>query len=195
MEKEKMSKKFKILILVLFILFVIITIIGFVVFSKNREKVVTEDKKGGNVTLNYSSDVKFLNITNAVPVTDAVAVTSNTDGSYFDFSVDTEIKDAKDVVYELSVKKVSGNVNLNDIKIYLEKEDSGTFNSIMEPTIFKEEKKKTDIGTEKGNMILVKQKNTKSTIDNYRIRTWVSETSLVTGANYKLEINIVAKAE
>ena len=195
MEKEKMSKNFKILILVLFILFVIITIIGFVVFSKNREKVVTEDKKGGNVTLNYSSDVNFLNITNAVPVTDAVAVTSNTDGSYFDFSVDTEIKDAKDVVYELSVKKVSGNVNLNDIKIYLEKEDSGTFNSIMEPTIFKEEKKKTDIGTEKGNMILVKQKNTKSTIDNYRIRTWVSETSLVTGANYKLEINIVAKAE
>ena len=195
MEKEKMSKKFKILILVLFILFVIITIIGFVVFSKNREKVVTEDKKGGNVTLNYSSDVNFLNITNAVPVTDAVAVTSNTDGSYFDFSVDTEIKDAKDVVYELSVKKVSGNDNLNDIKIYLEKEDSGTYNSIMEPTIFKEEKKKTDIGTEKGNMILVKQKNTKSTIDNYRIRTWVSETSLVTGANYKLEINIVAKAE
>ena len=195
MEKEKMSKKFKILILVLFIIFVIITIIGFVVFSKNREKVVTEDKKGGNVTLNYSSDVNFLNITNAVPVTDAVAVTSNTDGSYFDFSVDTEIKDAKDVVYELSVKKVSGNVNLNDIKIYLEKEDSGTYNSIMEPTIFKEEKKKTDIGTEKGNMILVKQKNTKSTIDNYRIRTWVSETSLVTGANYKLEINIVAKAE
>jgi hypothetical protein len=195
MEKEKMSKNFKILILVLFILFVIITIIGFVVFSKNREKVVTEDKKGGNVTLNYSSDVNFLNITNAVPVTDAVAVTSNTDGSYFDFSVDTEIKDAKDVVYELSVKKVSGNVNLNDIKIYLEKEDSGTYNSIMEPTIFKEEKKKTDIGTEKGNMILVKQKNTKSTIDNYRIRTWVSETSLVTGANYKLEINIVAKAE
>ena len=195
MEKEKMSKKFKILILVLFILFVIITIIGFVVFSKNREKVVTEDKKGGNVTLNYSSDVNFLNFTNAVPVTDAVAVTLNTDGSYFDFSVDTEIKDAKDVVYELSVKKVSGNVNLNDIKIYLEKEDSGTYNSIMEPTIFKEEKKKTDIGTEKGNMILVKQKNTKSTIDNYRIRTWVSETSLVTGANYKLEINIVAKAE
>ncbi len=195
MEKESMSKKFKILILVLFIIFVIITIIGFVVFSKNREKVVTEDKKGGNVTLNYSSDVNFLNITNASSVTDAVAVTSNSDGSYFDFSVDTEIKDAKEVVYELSVKKISGNVNFNDIKIYLEKEDRGTYNSILEPTIFKGQKKKTDIGTEKGNMVLVKQKRTKSTIDNYRIRTWVSETSLVTSANYKLEINIVAKAE
>lgn len=195
MEKENMSKKFKILILVLFIIFVIISVIGFVIFSNNREKVVNEEKKGGNVTLNYSSDVNFLNITNAGPVTDAVAVTSSSDGSYFDFSVDTEIKDAKDVVYELSVKKVSGNVNLNDIKIYLEKEDSGTYNSLLEPTFFKEQKKKTDVGTEKGSMVLVKQRRTKNTIDNYRIRTWISETSLVTVANYKLEINIVAKAE
>lgn len=195
MEKERISNKIKILIIVLCILFIIITIIGFIIFSKNREKVVNEEKKGGNVTLNYSSDVNYLNITNASPVIDAVAVTSNSDGSYFDFSVDTEIKDAKSVVYELSIKKISGNVNLNDIKIYLEKEDSGTYNSIMQPTIFKELKKKTDIGTEKGSMVLLKQKRTKNTVDNYRIRTWVSETSLVTGANYKLEINIVAKAE
>lgn len=195
MEKEKVSKKGFIIIIVLFVVFTIFTIVGFILFSNRKEEVVNEDKDGGNVVLNYSSDASFLNVQNAVPTTDAVGMASNVDGSYFDFSVDTDMDDANNITYELSIKKTSGTINDNDIIVYLEEEDSGTYNSVLKPTPYKVLKKKSDIGTAAGSMILIKKKMGKSATDNYRIRTWVSESSLLTVANYQLEINIVAKAE
>lgn len=195
MNKDKVSKKGIIIIFTLFIAFTIFAIVGFILFSNRKAEVINEEKNGGNVVLNYSSDVSFLNVQNAVPTTDAVGMVANNVGSYFDFSVDTEIDDANSITYELSIKKVSGTINDSDIIVYLEEEDSGTYNSVLKPTQFKSLKKKTDIGTTTGNMILMKKKISKAEIDNYRIRTWVSESSLLTSANYQLEINIVAKAD
>ena len=195
MEKEKISKKGLIIIGILCVLFITIAIIGFILFAHRKEEVVIEEKNGGNVVLNYSSDTSFLNVQDAVPTTDAVGMATSEDGSYFDFSVDTRVSKAKNITYELSIKKVKGNVNSGDIKVYLEKEDSGTYNSVLKPTVIKELKKKTDIGTKSGNMVLVKESLKKTTKDNYRIRTWISESSLVPNANYQLQIDISAKAE
>ena len=195
MEKEKISKKGLIIIGILCVLFITIAIIGFILFAHRKEEVVIEEKNGGNVVLNYSSDTSFLNVQDAVPTTDAVGMATSEDGSYFDFSVDTKVYKAKNITYELSIKKVKGNVNSGDIKVYLEKEDSGTYNSVLKPTVIKELKKKTDIGTKSGNMVLVKESLKKTTKDNYRIRTWISESSLVPNANYQLQIDISAKAE
>lgn len=195
MEKEKISKKGLIIIGILCVLFITIAIIGFILFAHRKEEVVIEEKNGGNVVLNYSSDTSFLNVQDAVPTTDAVGMATSEDGSYFDFSVDTKVSKAKNITYELSIKKVKGNVNSGDIKVYLEKEDSGTYNSVLKPTVIKELKKKTDIGTKSGNMVLVKESLKKTTKDNYRIRTWISESSLVPNANYQLQIDISAKAE
>ena len=60
MEKEKVSKKGFIIIIVLFVVFTIFAIVGFILFSNRKEEVVNEDKDGGNVVLNYSSDASIL---------------------------------------------------------------------------------------------------------------------------------------
>lgn len=44
-------------------------------------------------------------------------------------------------------------------------------------------------------MILLTSEKEKSVIDNYRLRTWISEKSSVANGNYQLEINIIANAK
>lgn len=195
MEKEKTTKKLWIILLCVCLLFITFTTIGFIMFSNRKPEIVNEQLDGGSVVLNYSSDSSYLNINNAVPTTDTVGMASNVNGSYFDFSVDTEIDDAKSITYELSLKKVKGNVPDSDIVVYLEKEDSGTYSPIVKPTGFKQIKNDSKFGTKKNSMILLTSEKEKSVIDNYRLRTWISEKSSVANGNYQLEINIIANAK
>lgn len=194
MDNNAVSKKFWIMIIGLCVLGIIIITVGFVVFSNKKPEVIEEEKDGGAVSLKYVSDASLLSIEKAVPTTDSVGMASNQEGSYFDFLVSTDVDDAKEITYELSIKIVSSNVSESDIVVYLEKEDSGTYNSVFKPQKIKLLSKKTKIGTEKGNMVLYKDTKKKKSTDNYRLRTWLSETSVTTEANYTLEINVEAVA-
>ena len=69
----------------------------------------------------------------------------------------------------MSIRKVKGNVSDDDIIIYLEKEDSGTYSPILKPTSYKPLKKDSKSGTKKNNMILITEEKNKSAIDNYRL--------------------------
>lgn len=195
METEKTTKKFWIILLCVCTLFLIFTIVGFIIFSNRKPEIVNEQLDGGTIDLSYTSDSSYLNINGAVPTTDEVGMVNNAEGGYFDFSVNTEFDDAKAITYELSIKKVKGNVSDDDIIIYLEKEDSGTYSPILKPTSYKPLKKDSKNGTKKNNMILITEEKNKSTIDNYRLRTWISDKSSVSNGIYQLEINIIAKAK
>ena len=195
MEKEKATKKLWIILLCVCLLFITFATVGFVLFSNRKPEIVNEQLEGGSIVLNYSSNSSYLNVSNAVPTTDTVGMSSSENGTYFDFSVDTKIDDAKSITYELSLKKVKGNVPENDIVVYLEKEDSGTYSPIIKPIGFKKIKKDSKFGTKKNSMILLTEEKDKSVIDNYRLRTWISEKSSVTNGNYQLEINIIATAK
>ena len=195
METEKTTKKFWIILLCVCTLFLIFTIVGFIIFSNRKPEIVNEQLDGGTIDLSYTSDSSYLNINGAVPTTDEVGMVNNAEGGYFDFSVNTEFDDAKAITYELSIKKVKGNVSDDDIIIYLEKEDSGTYSPILKPTSYKPLKKDNKNGTKKNNMILITEEKNKSTIDNYRLRTWISDKSSVSNGIYQLEINIIAKAK
>ena len=195
METEKTTKKFWIILLCVCTLFLIFTIVGFIIFSNRKPEIVNEQLDGGTIDLSYTSDSSYLNINGAVPTTDEVGMVNNAEGGYFDFSVNTEFDDAKTITYELSIRKVKGNVSDDDIIIYLEKEDSGTYSPILKPTSYKPLKKDSKSVTKKNNMILITEEKNKSAIDNYRLRTWISDKSSVSNGIYQLEINIFAKAK
>lgn len=195
MEGNKTTKKFWIIIFCVCICLTIFLAAGLIIFFGRKPEIVNKQLDGGIVNLNYVSDSSNLNINGALPTTNTVGKVMNEENSFFDFSVDTELNDAKNITYELSIKKVKGNVPDNDIVIYLEKEDSGTYNEIVKPTIYNPLKKTSKLGTQKGNMVIITQDKTKSIIDNYRLRTWLSEKSAVSSGNYQLEINIIAKAK
>lgn len=195
-KKEKITSKFWIVFGTISIILFLIFIIGLVSFSNRKPDIITEEVNGGKVILNYTSSNIF-NVQNYSPITDDVGVKLNQDGMFFDFTVTSKLTKAKKIDYEVSVKKILLNTNIpdKDIKIYLEKEDSGTYNSLFKPKIYSEEKKKTSLGTNKGKMILIKKSSDKSSVDHYRLRTWLSDQSQLNSVNYSLELDIKAKAK
>lgn len=200
MKEEKGNKNFTYLIIGLCVLFLIILIVCCVVFFNRKEEVVNKNKKGGEVTLSYTDDLNVFSITNAVPTTDAVAMVSNGADTYFDFSVNTEIYEANKIDYEIYVEKYGNTPTIsdNDIKIYLEKQNSGTFESVFEPSAFEPLKAKSELGTPRGAMVIYKDSANNDLTENYRLRMWLSDTAIVnpgTIPSYTIKVSVIGKSK
>lgn len=198
MEKNKEEiPKFLIFELSICIIFVIIMAIGIAVFANREEKVIIKKENGANIVLNYSSDTSGLTIKGATPTTDAVGLQRSDDGEYFDFSVETTLDNAPSLEYEIVAirDKTNSTIADNDIKIYLEKEKSGTYTKVFGPSKYTPLKKKDNFGAKAGSMVLLNTKKTNSSTDNYRLRMWLSDKSTTTSGDYSIEIvvNAIAK--
>lgn len=196
-KEEKLTKSFYVLIIVISILLIVGIAAGFFSFINREEKVINKTKSGGNIVLNYSDDTNGLRLINAVATTDEMGKKDLTEGDYFDFSVDVDLDNASEVQYEISLTKnsESSTINDKDIRIYLEQEDSGTYNGIFGPESFLPLKSKTKLGSKKGSLVVAKVKKTKSSTDNYRLRIWLNEKAIVTDGSYSVEVNINGKAK
>ena len=194
---DTLSKKFWILLISLCIVFIIVLAAGFVLFANRKEEVIEKEEKGGQITLNYTNNVTGLSLQNIVPTTDAVAMKDLTENNYFDFFIDVDLKGAKYIEYEISAIKDSkeSNISNDDIRIYLEKEKSGTYTQVLGPSKYIPIKEDSKLGSEKGSMILVKSKAIKSTKDNYRLRMWLSDKSLLPNGNYTVDVVVNGKAK
>ena len=189
-KKRELTKNFWITWIFIFLFLIIASAVGFGLFSNRKEEVIVNDENGGDVVLNYSSDFPGIIIKNAVPTTDAVGMKKMEDGDYFDFSVETILDNARSVEYELSLvkdKKLS-NIPDDDIRIYLEKENSGTYAAVFEPKGFTPLKKDSKYGSKIGDMVLTKEKKTRKSIDLYRLRVWLRDQSTVVNGNYSVEV-------
>lgn len=197
LDNNKLSKKFWIIIIVVCCILIAFLTTGFVISSNESDKVVNEEKNGGELVLNYSGNTDGLTIMNVVPTSDIVGMANNIDGSYFDFSVDVDLDKAKSIDYELSISKVSSNCTIpdNDIKIYLEKMENGVYTEVFGPKKFVGLDDDSSLGTSQDSMILVKDSMNKSGSGKYRLRMWLADTSLVTSGSYSVEVNIVGKAK
>ena len=90
--------------------------------------------------------------------------------------MESKITDKQTVVYEVVVEKDSKcNINDNDLRIYLERENEGTYIKIFDPKSFKSIKKKSKLGTPKGSMILFNGSYSKDAIEKYRLKVWIKE--------------------
>lgn len=196
-ENKEEIPKFLVFILCLCVVFIIIIAIGFAVFMNRREEVIENEENGANVILNYSADKNEIKITKATPTTDQVGIKKLEDGEYFDFSVETELDNAPSLEYEIAIvkDKVNSNISDDDIRIYLEKEKSGTFTKVFGPDKYKPLKKKNKFGTDVGSMVLVDTKKTNTSTDNYRLRIWLSDKSVTTDGNYSVKVVVNALAK
>ncbi len=194
---DGLSNTFWIITISLLSIMVVLIIIGFVVFHNREPIVIEQEEQGGYVTLNYSSDVNALTIKNAKPTTDAVGMKSMNEGEYFDFSVDVNVDKASKVEYEISVKKDTdlSTISNDDIRVYLEKEESGTYTKVFGPEKYTPAKNYSKVGSEIGTMTLINVKKIKNETDNYRLRVWLSDKALTTGGKFSLEIEIHAIAK
>ena len=207
MEEEKVDVKKdntsrnKLIILIsgISVLLLIILIVFIVAFFNKPKEVIIEKKIGGEVNISYTDKINSLNLVNVTPIEDSVAIKDLTGDNYFEFSVDTKVDGASEVEYEISVSKNSAKSTINDsdIKIYLEKENSGSYTKVFGPDKYKGISKTSNLGTPKGDMILTKVSNKKSITENYRLKVWLSSAAApgTVPQNYSLDINVVGKAK
>ena len=189
-KKRELTKNFWITWILIFLFLIIASAVGFGLFSNREEEVIVDEENGGNVILNYSTDSPNFVIKNAIPTTDAVGMKQSEDGQYFDFSVEASLDNASSVEYEIALikdKKLS-NIPDDDIRIYLEKENSGTYAPVFEPKGFTPLKKDSKYGSKAGYMVLTKEKKTRKSTDLYRLRIWLRDQSTVFNGNYGVEV-------
>ena len=131
MEKgsNKLSKTFWILTLILCILCIVGISIGFYFYKQETNKVVVKDKLGGDVYLKYVGNTNGLTLLNASPMSDQLGALQDGDNKYFDFSVEVDLDEADFVEYEIAIVKDKSFSNIpdNEVKFYLEEENSGSF--------------------------------------------------------------------
>ena len=194
---EKLTKKFWYFVLGICIIFAIFICVSFYMFINRKEEVIEKNENGGQITLNYTNNVTGLSLNNIAPVTDSVAMKDLTDQHYFDFFIDVDLKNANYIEYEISViKNEKGcSISNDDIRIYLEKEQSGTYTKVFGPSKFVPLKEDTKLGSLKNSMVLVKNKALKSSKDNYRLRMWLSDQSLLQSGNYSIDVVVNGKAK
>ena len=193
------NKKLLFLISAISIIVLFIIVLLFIIFFNSPKKVITEKKVGGEVSISYTDKTSTLNVVNITPVEDGTAIKDLTGDNYFEFSVDTKVKGAKEVTYEISINKNEDKCTIKDedIKIYLEKENSGSYARVFGPAKFSGINKKSKIGTPKGNMILTTVTNKKSITENYRLKIWLSSrvSSEAVNQNYSVDIILTGNAE
>lgn len=192
------SRKVLISIIIVSILFLLTIVLAFVCCiagNKNKKDKVYDS---GSIVMTYSNSSNSLTIDNSLTFSDNDGMLLKNVNYYFDFTVNTTLKDSKEIDYEISIKKNPTSTISNDkIRIYLEKQKSGTFTEVFEPKQYVPLTEKSDIGTPVGSMVLLKGVSKKDSSDNYRLKIWVSDTSGLDSSqlsDYTVSVDVYGKA-
>ena len=197
MKEKEHSKLVLISLIIVIIIVLIIMSITFTLFVKKQSDIAYSSKLIGKVSMRYTEDTNGITITDALPVTDKVGMAQTGEGEYFDFSVGTEISSEVPIQYEITaVKDKASTIDDKDVKIYLEKQQNGTYVKFIEPTHFIPLDENSDIGSPIGTMVLKRVETKGNVTDNYRLKMWINKNSDV-GENkyYSIKINVYAKAK
>lgn len=198
--KNKISKRVLFGIIGVSVLLVIILVLAFVIFFMTPKDVKEEVIDAGDVSMTYTDDFNGLSITNTTPVADEVGKTLEGADQYFDFTVSTNVLSSATVEYEIALvkNKSVSTIGDGDIRIYLEKQSSGSYVKAFGPGAFVGITEKSKIGSPKGSMIVSKVANDESSTENYRLRMWLSDKALVTPdviQNYTVEVVVNGRAQ
>lgn len=198
--RNKISKGVLFGIIGVSVLLVVILVLAFVIFFTSPKEVKEEVINAGDVSMTYTDDFNGLSITNTVPVADDVGKTLEGADQYFDFTISTNVLSSATVEYEIALvkNKAISTISDNDIRIYLEKQSSGSYVNVFGPENFAGIDKKSKIGSPKGSMIVSKVTNEENITENYRLRMWLSDKSQVSTdviQNYTVEVIVNGRAK
>lgn len=197
MEEKNVMKRLIITLVAVSMLIIIVVVVSFMLFFNKQKKVDSAPVNTGTISMTYKASANGIQLTSVQPMSDVLGKDNRVEGSYFDFTVTSSIKGTANVTYEVAViKDKTSTIPSEYIKVYLEKQHSGTYSKVKEPTVFKASKKKSEIGSPAGSMILTKETVGEDTVDNYRLRVWVAEGAPVLDptATFTIRVNVYGKA-
>ena len=190
--KDKVNVKTIVLIVVICLISIGVLFLSCNKMKSNYDKKIN-NKEFGSITLNYPLSGKNFKIISPKKLSDAEGIYNKESFYIYDFSVVTELKDSKEIEYEICLEvDAENNIDLNDVKIYLEKEENGSYVKVNDPGVFKGLEKDTKIGSKKGTHLLASLKSDKDGTCNYRLRVWVDKESKINiKDNSKISFNVI----
>lgn len=201
--KSNSSKFIFISVILVTILVILVLCLSFTAFKKATSEDGTNPSNDSNgngginskISMTYTENMNGISIQDALPTSDEAGKHLNGKGEYFDFTIKSNVVNSS-ITYEIAaIKDKSSTISDDSIKLYLEKQNSGTYEQVMEPTIFKSITKRSKIGSPKGSMVLYKLNRKKSGTDNYRLRMWIKEDAVVEmDKSYTVKVNVYGKA-
>lgn len=201
--KSNSSKFIFISVILVTILVILVLCLSFTAFKKATSEDGTNSNNDSNgngginskISMTYTENMNGISIQDALPTSDEVGKHLNGKGEYFDFTIKSNIVNSS-ITYEIAaIKDKSSTISDDSIKLYLEKQNSGTYEQVMEPTIFKPITEKSKVGSPNGSMVLYKLNRKKSGTDNYRLRMWIKEDAVVEmDKSYTVKVNVYGKA-
>lgn len=197
MENNYKTRNVVLAVLGISVVLILIVVFSFMMFFKKQEQNVNEVVKNGVVTMNYKTATNEFTLTNLVPMSNEAGKDLRTEGSYFDFSVSSEMEQDTSVQYEIAlIKDDNSTISDSDVVVYLEKQNSGSYAKVDNPSVFAPIKKKTSLGSPKKSMVLDKVNLSSEKKNNYRLRLWVREGAVVApGATYSVKVKVYGKAK
>ena len=177
-----MNNKKQLLLSIGLVLILVLMIVG---ISYAAFKFVGEGNKPntittGAITMKYTESTNTINMTGALPTTDATGKVRLTKGEYFDFTIKSNIQGNTNINWEIaaeditpsSAKKMDG----KNIKLYLTKLNGDKEEEVMAPKVYNATTSaNTKTGRPSGVMSLATGTMSTSETTNYRLRMYVDE--------------------
>ena len=158
----------------------------------------------GAITMQYTEMDNIINMTGALPTTDATGKVRLTEGEYLDFTVKSSIQGDTNINWEIaaedvttSTKKIAGKY----IKLYLTKlDDSNNESQVMAPKVFTAKtSENTKTGRPTGMMSLATGTMSTSETNKYRLRMYVDESYNPQGdggdLSFSVKVNVYGKVK
>lgn len=197
MENNYRTRNVVFIVLGISLILILVIVFAFMMFFREQKQNVNEVVKNSVVTMNYKTSTNEFSLTNLTPMSNESGKDLRDEGSYFDFSVSSKMDEDASVQYEIAlIKDDSSTIPDNDIVVYLEKQSSGTYAKVEDPTVFTPIKKKTTLGSPAKSMVLDKVNLSSEKEVNYRLRLWVREGAVVDpSATYSVKIKVFGQAK
>ncbi len=198
----KNSSSKQVLLAVLGVIILIIAVVGvsFAAFSYSRTGEKINQITTGTITMSYTDVSNGINISDALPMSDANGKVLADENQYFDFKVTATISGTTTINYDITATKEDSTLPDTAVKVYLTSADDSTVEldatkvSAL-PTTSSSASKAPD-----GQFILKSGTISSNEDTTYRLRMWVADDYAgsaqtgITSQNYKLRVNVYGAA-
>ena len=195
---SKKGISFKVWMLLLAVFLSVGAVIGVsaYLFYGEEKNIEYDEVSGGELSMTYTDDQNIFSITNGIMMSDVDGMAQDASDKFFDFSVNTDISNANNLEYSIILVKDEELSTAQDenVKIYLEKEISGSYSEVAGPIVFSSNMKDSEY---ENAMTIYKGTNKNNKTENFRLRMWISDTANVTPEqiqNYSVKIMVDGKA-
>ncbi len=199
--KDNNSKQVLLSVLGVAILVVAVVGVSFAAFSYSQTGSAVNTITTGTISLTYNNPTNGINLTNALPMTDAVGKALNEEDQYFDFTVSANIKGTATINYAITAtKEEDSTIPDNGVKVYLT--DMGSSDTpLSDYTTPKKVSALTttssDVsGAPNGQYVLYSGTFNSTVTNQYRLRMWVADdySAPAESQTYKLRVNVYGTA-